>query len=486
MNFQVSEGEKYQKVLTIEVSLEDMEPALAATCKKLAQQVRIPGFRKGKIPRPVLENYVGKDAILVEASEDIMNDAYGKALQESGVLPCTKPEVDIVTMKAGEPLCFTATVTVYPEVKLGQYKELPVTRVIIDVDDQAVDEALEELRDRYSSMKAALEDDVVGEGDIVTIDYKGTKDGVAFEGGTATNYQLEIGSHSFIPGFEEAIVGMKAHETKVIPLTFPADYHAAELAGAAVEFEVTVQQINKKVRLELTDPEFIEQASETANTLEELRAEVKERLLEQSKEQATNQARSTVLLKVIETSEMDVPPVMVEQQLDMLVGDIKNNMAQEGIKIEDYISQTGGSMEELRDTYRERALMNVKREMIVTEIMKKEDIRLSEEELKAEFDKLGKAYGLDGEQIQMMLYQNGALEDFINSMHMQKAADLIYDTAIVTDEYVSQEEYAKRTTEAAAIASRIQEAQKQTDAEASDSQESAAADTVEEESKDAE
>lgn len=463
MKFQVSEGEKYQKVMEVEIPAEEMELPIKLACKRLAQKVNIPGFRKGKAPRAILENYVGMEAILEEACEEVVPKAYLDGLKETGVEPCARPQIEMLNMTAGEPLRFKAIITVKPEVKLGQYRELPVTRRIVEVTEEDIDHDLEHQRERLAKLVDAEEGAAAQNGDTVTIDFKGMKDGVAFEGGTAENYPLELGSHSFIPGFEEQLVGCKAGEEKAINVTFPEEYQEKSLAGQPVVFEVRVNSIKKKVVPEL-DQAFVEEVSETAENMEQLREEIKKRLTEQSMSMADANTRDAAVVEAVEKAEIDIPPVMIEQQLDQLIDDMRQRLQMQGISLEQYLEYTAGDMETLRENYRSRAEFTVKRDLVMEAIAKAEDFPVSQEEIDEQITAMSTQYWQPVEKIREALERNNSMEDLIFHIKMQKAANLVYEQAVITDEIIDREELKKKAEARARMEQRLQEMAENEDA----------------------
>lgn len=489
MKFQVSEGEKYQKVMEVEVPVEEMELPIKFACKRLAQKVNIPGFRKGKAPRSILENYLGIEAILEEACDELLPKAYVEGLQETGIVPCAQPQIEMLTLAANEPLRFKATITVKPEVKLGQYQELPVTRRIVEVTDEDIDRDLEQQRERMAKLVDAEEDAEAQLGDTVAINFRGLKDGVAFDGGTAEDYPLELGSHSFIPGFEEQLVGCKAGEEKAVEVTFPEEYQEKSLAGQPVTFEVRVNSIKKKVVPEL-DQAFVEEASETAENMEQLREEVKKRLTEQSMSMADDNARSSAVIAAVDNAEVDIPPVMIEQEIDRTVEEMKQRMQMQGLTIEQYLEYTGGDMATLRENYRGRAEFAVKRDLVLEAVVKAEDFAVSEEDINEQLSAMSMQYWQPADKIRETLERNNSMDDLVFSIKMKKASDLIFEKAVITDEIVDREELKKQAEARAAMEQRLREMAENEDAAESeivlDAPAEESGEVVEAESKDAE
>ncbi len=439
MKFQVSDGEKYQKVMEAEISAEEMDLPIKLACKRLAEKVNIPGFRKGKAPRSVLENFIGIQAILEEAADDMLGQAYVAGLKETGLEPVAKPEVEVTQLAAGQPMKFTAIITVKPGITLGQYKELPVTRRIIQVSEADIDQDIAKQQQRLSKLVDAPEGAEAKSGDTVTIDFKGLKDGVAFDGGTAENYPLVLGSNSFIPGFEDQLLGAKQDEERSLEVTFPAEYQEKSLAGQDVVFEVKVKEIKVRQLPELDDA-FVQEVSETAETMEQLRADVRKYLEEESKRAADDNSRVEAIAQAVEKAEADIPPVMIEQQIDQIVAETNQRLQSQGLSFDAFLQYTGQTMEQIRETYQKQAEFMVKRDLVVEAVAEKEQLQAEAADIDAEIGNLAKNYWQTPEKIRETLEQNGRLEDLAYSVRMQKAADFIYANAVVTDEIVDREQ----------------------------------------------
>ena len=433
MNFNVTDGEKYQKIVEVEIPAAETELPIKFACKRLSQKVNIPGFRPGKAPRSVLESFVGMEAIMDEVSDDLLPKAYAEALKETGIEPCARPDVEVVQLQAGEPIKYKFTITAKPEVKLGQYKGLEITRKIIEVTDEDIDRDLKAQQERLTRTEDAPFGTEAANGDIVVIDFKGLKDGVAFEGGTAEGYSLELGSNTFIPGFEEQLVGAKAGDDVKIDVTFPDDYQAEDLAGQPVVFEVKVQKVQKKIVPEM-DQAFVEEVSETAENMEQLREEFRKRLTEQSLGMADVNTRNEAVAAAVDNAEIDVPPVMIDAELAHQIEEVRARLGQQGVTLEQYLEYTNGTMEDFEANYRKRAESVVRRDLVMEAIVKAEDIQVSDEELDDQIQILANQYWQPADQIRKALEDDDRLEDFKFSVKMGKAADLVYKEAVITDE----------------------------------------------------
>ncbi len=447
MKFQVSDGEKFQKIMEIEIPVEELEQPIRLACKRLANKVNIPGFRKGKAPRSILENFLGINAILDEAADDLLPKAYVEGLKETGLEPVCQPEIEVVTLEDGQPMRFNATITVKPEIQLGDYKGLDITRRIIDVADEDVDAEIENQRQRMSKLVDAEEGAAAANGDTVVIDFKGLKDGVAFEGGTATDYPLALGSGSFIPGFEEQLVGCHVGDEKKIDVTFPEDYGAKELAGQPVVFEITVKGIKNKILPELNQ-EFVEEVSETAENMDQLREEFRAKMEQQSLAAADDTARNAALAKAVENCEVEIPPVMIEQQMSGMIEDAKRQITSQGMSYEQYLEYVGRTDEDFREQYRKQAELIVKRELMLEAIIKAENLEATDEDINAQISEIAARYWLPEEKVKEILSDGGRMEDVKYDALMKKAVDLIFDNANLTNLHIDRAELAKQATAA--------------------------------------
>lgn len=479
MKFQVSDGKKFQKIMEIEIPVEELEQPIRLACKRLSNKVNIPGFRKGKAPRSILENFLGIAAILDEAADDLLPKAYVEGLKETGLEPVAQPEIEVVTLEENQPMRFKATVTVKPEVKLGDYKGLEVTRRIMDVTDEDIDAEIENQRQRMSKLVDAAEDAAAANGDTVVIDFKGLKDGVAFEGGTANDYPLSLGSGSFIPGFEEQLVGCHAGDEKNIDVIFPEDYGVKELAGQPVVFEIKVKSIKNKVLPEL-DQEFVEEVSETAETMEQLREEFRAKMEEQSLAAADDTARNAAVAKALENCEVEIPPVMIEQQMSGMIEDAKRQIASQGMTYEQYLEYVKRTDEDFREQYRKQAEVIVKRELMLEEIIKQEKLEATDEDIDAQIREIAGRYWMPEDKVKEILSSGGRMEDVKYDALMRKAVELIFSNAQLNNLHINRAELAQQVTEA------MQSADDQAAADNADAAAQAEAPAVEDQSKDGE
>lgn len=416
--------EKNKVVLQIEVPQEEVAKALDKAYHKLANKVNIPGFRKGKAPRKVLEMRIGKEALMDEAFEFMAPAAYSKALEEQKIEPVSRPEIEVVALEEGQPMVFKATVITKPEVKMGQYKGLKIEKKADEVTEEKVNEELESLRNRHAKMVVA-EGAAVQDGDFAIIDFEGFVDGVAFEGGAGKSYPLQIGSGSFIPGFEEQIIGVKAGEECDVKVTFPQEYHAADLAGKEAVFKVKVQDVKRK-ELPALDDDFAKDVSEFG-TVEELKADLKNKLEKAAEEKADREFRNEAIKQVVESAEIDVPTVMIESRIDNMINDMAINLENRGMKLDQYLAYTKTDMNSLRETYREAALINVKTDLVLEEIVKAEELKVTPEDIQTEISSMAASYGAPVEEIEKIVREQGHMGALLESVLRKKAAQLIID-----------------------------------------------------------
>ncbi|MFZ5597798.1 MAG: trigger factor [Bacillota bacterium] len=421
--------EKNTVVLEVEVEAEKFSKAMDQAYKKIVKKVNIPGFRKGKAPRLILERYVGKKALYDEAVEIIIPDAYIDAVEDTGIEPVSHPELDLVQVEEGKPLVFKAKVVVKPEVKLGQYTGLEVTDPAREVTDEDVQNEIERLRNRYAKL-ITLEEGAVENGDLVSIDFEGKIDGVPFEGGKADDYNLEIGSGAFIPGFEDQIVGMNINETRDINVKFPQDYGKEELAGKDAVFTVTVKSIKRK-ELSPLDDEFAKDVSEF-DTLEELRADLANRLKQAEEERAKAQVRRDVVEKAVENATVEIPGEMIDSRLEEMIGNMEQRLSGQGISLEKYFKYTNSSIADLREKMRPDAEKSVRQELVIEAVAKAENITVSDEELTEEIKRMSEEMKQDPDIIRKIIEGQNQMSFIKNGIMRDKAVQFLVDRAVLT------------------------------------------------------
>lgn len=418
----VEKHEKNMVTVTVEVGKDEFAPAIEKAYKKQVKQMKIPGFRPGHAPRKVIEGMYGVEIFFDEAMNFAFPEAYQAALEEAKLEPVEHPQVEVTEVSA-DGFTFKATFANYPEVKLGEYKGLSAEKPSVEVSDEDVEKKLQQMRERNARLVSVERE--AQNGDTAVIDFEGKKDGVPFDGGKGESYPLELGSGSFIPGFEEQIVGMKAGEEKDIDVTFPEDYQAEELAGQPVVFSIKLHEVKAKDMPELDD-EFAKDVSEF-DTLEELKADLRKKE-EESREASAKQAFENNLMELVaENMECDIPEAMVENQARRVVDDYKMQVQSQGMRFADYLQMTGMKEADLLDSAKEPALRQLRGSLALEAIIKAEEIEATEEEVDAEMQKMADQYGLSLEDVKKYLRSADAEEQ----IKREKALKLVVDSASV-------------------------------------------------------
>lgn len=425
MSVQVENLEKNMAKLTIEVSAEDLEKALEAAYQKEKNKISIPGFRKGKVPRAMVEKMYGAAVFYEEAANILMQQNYPVAVEESGADIVSRPTIDIVQIEKGKPFIFTAEVAVRPEVTLGKYMGVTVTKIDCTVSDEEVAEALEKERNN-NSRTISVTDRPVQEGDTAVIDYEGFVDGVAFEGGKGENHSLEIGSHSFIDTFEDQLVGKNVGDEVEVNVTFPEQYHAADLAGKPAMFKVKINEIKAKELPELDD-EFAQDVSEF-DTLAEYKEDLKKRLEEQKENEAKRTKEDEAIQKIIDKSKMELPDAMVDTQCENMIEEFAQRIAQSGLSMEQYMQFSGLTLDALKEQVRPEAVSRIQSSLVLEAIAKAENIEVTDEDIDAEIEKMASMYGMEADKLKG--YMGDAEKNSMKrDLEIQKAVALIMDNA---------------------------------------------------------
>ena len=427
MKVTVAKKEHNITELVIELPVEDVAKAYEKAYQKLAQQVNIPGFRKGKAPRKMIEARVGADGMRSEAFDFVIPDAYRRAVEENSIDPVGRPEVTEVTLNAGEPCVFTVSVVTRPEVVLGEYKGLTVNAPVTEVTSEEVDKQLESLRERHAKMVVA-EDAALGQGDFALIDFDGTVDGKPFSGGQSKGYPLEIGSGSFIPGFEDQLIGAKAGEEREVKVTFPSEYFVPELAGKEAVFVTKINDVKRKELPELND-DFAKEAGD-ADTLAEMKEKTLAKLTEAAKNKDESAFHEAALKQAVANATIEVPEIMVDDQVEHMIQDMDANLSQRGLSLEKYLGYMNTDLAGLRERYRPAALEEVRTELTLEAIVKAEDLTVSDEEYSEEVDKMAKAYKMPDSELKKMLADKRHAEAVKETILRRKAAQFITDSAI--------------------------------------------------------
>lgn len=410
-------------VLTIEVSAEKVNEGLDAAFKKVVKQLNVPGFRKGKMPRAMFEKRFGVEALFQDALDFIFPEAYMNAITETGIDPIAQPEdvdFDIEQMGKDKEFTFKATVQVKPEVKLGEYKGLEIEELDTAVTEEDVQKELETLQSRHAEL-VVKEESPAENGDTVVLDFKGFVDGEAFEGGEAENHSLELGSGQFIPGFEEQLVGVKAGESKDVEVTFPEEYHAAELAGKPAVFKVTVHEIKGKELPELDD-EFAKDVDEEVETLDALKEKIKARLEDSKKHEAEHHLRDTVVEKAAENAEVEVPEVLVETEVNRMLQEFEQRLQMQGMNLQLYFQFSGQDEAALREQMKEDAQKRVKVNLTLEAIANAENLEVTDEDVDTELGRMAEMYNMSVDNIKKAL---GGTDGIKDDLKLQKAVDFL-------------------------------------------------------------
>lgn len=426
MSTQVERLEHNMAKLTIEVSAEEFDKACQAAYEKQKKSISLPGFRKGKAPRAMVEKMYGAAIFYEEAANSIIPEAYSKALDEVDVDVVSQPMIDVVQIGKGEAFIFTAEVAVKPEVTLGDYKGIEVAKAEIEVTEEEIEAELKKEQEK-NSRTITVEDRAVVSGDIVTLDYEGFVDGVAFAGGKGDNYPLTIGSNSFIPGFEDQLIGAEVEKPVDVVVTFPTEYHAAELAGKEAVFKCLVHKIETKELPELDD-EFAQDVSEF-DTLAEYKEDIKKTLTEKKEADAKTAKENAVVDKVIENAEMDIPKAMIDAQVDQMVNDFAQRIQAQGLSLEQYLEYTGGTVDALNEQMQPQALKQIQTRLVLEKIAEVENIEISEEKFQAEVENMAKMYNMEADKIMEIMGDSGVAQ-MKKDMAVQEAVTLVADAAV--------------------------------------------------------
>lgn len=428
MNVSTEKLENHKVVLTIEVPAEELDKGIKAACKSLANRVNIPGFRKGHAPRRILEMNIGKEAILDEAFDRVAQKAFDEALKQEGVEPVDRPEVKPETLEEGKNVVFKATFTAYPEVKLGEYKGLKVAKDAVEVTDEQVDKQVENIMSHHAKMVEAEVDAAVKNDDFITLDFKGEVDGKAFAGGEGKDYPLQIGSHSFIEGFEDQLVGCKVGEEKDVNVTFPEEYHAKELAGKPAVFHCKVNSIKHKEMPELTD-EFVKEHT-SYESIEDMRAKLRQNIEDNAKREADTKRRNEILKQATDNTTVDVPEVMVEQRVTNMIQELAVNLENQGMNLDAYLQYTKMDMAKLREQYKETAAIAVKTDLMLDAVAKAENLKVEDKDINAEIALLAATYGTTPQEVAKIIKKNRSIGNLVATVMHKKAANFVIDSAV--------------------------------------------------------
>ena len=425
MSVQVEKLEKNMAKLTIEVAAEELEKAIEAAYQKNKSKISIPGFRKGKVPRQMIERMYGKEVFYEDAANALIPDAYEKALDECEEDIVSSPSIDVVQIEAGKPFIFTAEVALKPEVKLGKYKGVKVEKADITVTDEEVDAEINKEREN-NARNIEVTDRAVKDGDITTLDFEGFVDGVAFEGGKGENYPLTIGSGAFIPGFEEQLIGAEIGKEVEVNVTFPEDYQAEDLKGKAAVFKCTVKEIKEKQLPELDD-EFASEVSEV-ETLAEYKADVKGKLEERKAKEAKDAKEAAVIEEIVKDSEMEIPEAMLATQQRQMVDEFAQRIQMQGLSIDQYFQFTGSSYEQMIEQVKPQAEKRIQSRLVLEAVARAENITATDEDYEDELKVMAEAYQMEVEKVKELLPEKSVAQ-IKEDIAVKKAAEFVVENA---------------------------------------------------------
>ncbi len=425
MSLQVEKLEHNMAKLTIEASAEELEKALESAYQKNKNKISVPGFRKGKVPRKMVEQMYGAEIFYEDAANEIIPGAYEKAVEECTEEIVSSPKIDVTQLEKGKPFIFTALVALKPEVTLGKYKGIKVEKADLTVTDEEVAAEVDKQREE-NARTIAVEDRPVKDGDMTVIDFEGFVDGVAFEGGKGENYPLTIGSGAFIPGFEEKLVGAELGKEVEVDVTFPEDYHAEDLAGKAAVFKCTVKEIKEKELPELDD-EFASEVSEF-DTLAEYKEDVKKNLAQKKEEAAKNAKEEAVIEAIIADAKMDIPEAMIETQQRQMVDDFAQRIQMQGLTMEQYFQFTGMTAQMMLEQVKPQAEKRIKSRLVLEAVVKAEEIAATEEEYEEEIQKMAESYKMEAEKIKEMMGEQGK-KQIMDDLAVGKAVEFVVSNA---------------------------------------------------------
>ncbi len=426
MSLQVEKLEKNMAKLTIEVPAEELEKAIESAYRKNKNKISIPGFRKGKAPRKMIEQMYGKEVFYEDAANELIPDAYDKAVEECEEEIVSNPKIAVTQIEAGKPFVFTAEVALKPEVTLGKYKGVKVDKFDVEVTDQEIDAEINREREK-NARTVDVTDRAVQNGDVTVIDFEGFVDGEAFEGGKGEDYPLTIGSGAFIPGFEEALVGAEIGKETDVNVTFPEDYQAAELAGKAAVFKCTVKKIQEKQLPEL-DEEFVEEVSEESDTVDQYKEEIRKKLAKKAEETAKAEKEDAVIDAIIAEAQMEIPDAMVETQQRQMVQEFAQRMQAQGISMDQYMQFTGATPDILLEQAKPQALKRIQSRLVLEAVVAAEKMEASEEEFEEEVKSMGEVYQMEADKVKELLGENGK-KQVMEDLCIKKAVEFVVENA---------------------------------------------------------
>lgn len=423
MSFKVDTMEKNMAKLTIEVEAAEVEKAIQKAYTKQKGKISVPGFRKGKVPRSLVEKMYGVEIFYEDAVNEMIPTAYSEAAEQSELEIVSRPKIDVVTIKSGENFEFTAEVAVKPEVELGEYKGIEVEKKEVTVSDEEIQEEIDKTREQNSRM-ITVEDRAVQDGDITKVDFEGFVDGVAFEGGKGTDYPLTIGSHTFIDTFEDQLIGKNIGEETEVNVTFPEEYQAEELKGKPAMFKVTVKEIKYKELPELND-DFVQDVSEF-NTVDEYKADVKAKITERKENEVKAEKEDAVIAKIIDSAKMDIPEAMVEFQVENMLDDYARRLQQQGLSIEQYMQYTGMTVDKMKEQMEPQAQKRIQSRLVLEAVAKAENIEVTDDDMNKEIEEMAKAYQMEADKLNEYMGE-AEKKQMKADIAVKKAADFVVE-----------------------------------------------------------
>ena len=425
MSLQVEKLEKNMAKLTIEASAEEFEAAVEKAYQKAKKSISLPGFRKGKAPRRMIEKMYGTGVFYEDAANELIPDAYSKALSECEEQIVSQPKIDVVQIESGKPFIFTAEVALKPEVTLGEYKGVEVEKAPVEVTDAEIDAEVDKQREQ-NARTIDIDDRAVEKGDMIKLDFDGSVDGVPFDGGKAENYDLTVGSGSFIPGFEDQLVGVKIGEEVDVKVTFPEDYHAKDLAGKDAVFKCKVNEIHVKEVPE-ADDDFAQDISEF-DTLAEYKEDIKKNLTEKKEKEARAAKENAAVDKAIENAQMEIPDAMLNTQVRQMLDDFSRRMQSQGLSMEQYMQFTGATVDSLKEQMKPQAVKRIESRLVLEKVAEAENIQISDEKLDEELAKMAEMYKMELDKFKELVGEYEK-EQMKKDLAVQEAVTLMADSA---------------------------------------------------------
>ena len=430
VNAKVLNREGNELTMEITAAAADLEQAITTVLRKAAKEVKIPGFRPGKVPAKMLEGYIGEQALLQEALDEMLQPMYIEAINQTDIFPVDRPHVDVQQLARGQEVKLTFKVTVKPEVKLGQYKGVEVEKELYVPTEEDIDNEIKHMQERIAHIIDLPAGTAMESGDTAIIDFEGFIDGVAFEGGKGEKYSLTLGSNTFIPGFEDQLVGVKTGDSVDVNVTFPEDYHSDDLAGKPAVFKVLVHEARRR-ELPPVDDDFVKDMREDCDTVAELREKLREELNEKAEAMATQNAQNKALEQVVANAEMDVPSIMIDDRLDQMLQEFEGELQYQGLTLERFFQLTKSTRAEWRAAQQDRAEEAVKQDLVLEAIVKAEDIQAEQEDLDKQMQEIADSYNKPLEEVKATFADNGRLQFFEYNIKMLKAIELINENAVI-------------------------------------------------------